>query len=194
MSVITPASAASLDALRQDLRTRTGRGSSALLGGTLLWATFGILGLVLPDRPERALLYLFGAGALFPLSLLLARVRGLDPFARGNPLGTLAGLLGAVQVLYIPVLLGAYYLIPDAVPWFLGVLVGAHLLPFAWLHGSTGYLTAAIGTTTAAGLSGWLTAEHAHITTPFSVTAVLAVASVLLLRESRTDRHTPTSA
>ena len=178
----------SLSSLRQDLRVRTARGSSALLGGALLWTAFGLLGLVLPDQSERALVYLFGAGLLFPLSLAMARLRGLDPFATGNPLGMLAGLLGAVQILYIPVLLGTYFLAPEAVPWFLGVLVGAHLLPFAWLFGSAGYLLAAVGTTIAAGLTGWLTSAQSHVTTPFAVASVLAAATAVLLRECRADR------
>lgn len=131
----------------------------------------------------------FGAGVLFPLSLLLARLRGLDTSAQGNPLGVLAGLLGAVQILYIPVLLGAYYLAPDAVPWFLGALVGAHLLPFGWLYGGAGYLLAAVGTTAAAGLTGRLPLDGTYVSTPFAVAAVLAAPTMLLLRESRADHQ-----
>ncbi len=180
----------SLGALRQDLRLRTDRGSSALLAATAVWAVLGGLAVVLPDGPERALVFLFGAGALFPLSLLLARVRGLDAFARGNPLGTLGGVLGAVQVLYVPVLVGVYHMTPDAVPWILGVLVGAHLLPFAWLFGGHGYVVASVGTTAAAGLSGWLAPGAAHVAAPLAVAAALAVGSVLVLRESRADATT----
>lgn len=188
MTTTTPANPADLDTLRQDLRARTARGSSALLGGIGLWIAFAILGLVLPAGPDRALIYLFGAGALFPLSLLIARLRGLDPWAQDNPLGTLAGMLGAVQLLYIPVMLGVFFLAPGAVPWFLGVLVGAHLLPFVWVYGGSGYLVAAVGTAAVAGLTGWIVPEHAYTATPLAVAAVLAVAAALVHREGRTDR------
>lgn len=105
----------SLAELRDELRVRTAQGSSALLGGILLRTGFGILGLVLPQGSTRRSPTLLGGGLLFPLSLVIARFRRLDPVAAGNPLGVLAGLLGAVQVLYIPVMLGAYFRLPAGV-------------------------------------------------------------------------------
>ena len=48
---------------------RTERGIDLILSGGVLWSVSGILGLLLPESPERTLAYLFGAGLLFPLGL-----------------------------------------------------------------------------------------------------------------------------
>lgn len=41
---------------------------------------------------------MLGDGTLFPLSIVIARLRRLDPCAKGNPLGVLGGLLGDVII------------------------------------------------------------------------------------------------
>ncbi len=113
---------------RHDLARRTRCGIAYILAGVLLWTIFGALGLTLPDSPRNGLIYLFGAGLLWPLGLAIGAALKLDLFARGNPLTSLAGLLGGVQILFIPLMIGAYVTTPQAVPWYLAVLVGAHLL------------------------------------------------------------------
>lgn len=178
-----------LKQLKQDLARRSGRGISNIIAGVILWSLFGLLGLVVPDVPQRALIYLFGAGLLLPLGLLLGRLLKLDLLAPDNPLARLGGLIGAVQILFIPLMLGAYATTPQLVPWYLGVLVGAHFLPFAWLYDSRAYLVLAIGTTAAAALTGWLLPAHTFVATPLAVAAVLLVGARLLWGEQRTAPH-----
>ncbi|GAA4114012.1 hypothetical protein FB556_0788 [Enteractinococcus coprophilus] len=175
--------------LRQDLSHRTGRGLNAIVAGIVLWSTFTVLGVVLSDSFVLALAYVFGAGALFPLSLLVAKFLKLDPFASGNPLGTLAGLLGAVQVLFIPLMIGAVLAVPTMVPWFLAVLVGAHFLPFSWVYSSRAYLIAAISMPVAAGSYAWLLPASVPIVVPAAVTAILILVAVLLSRENAKTRN-----
>ena len=182
-------SAEGLTHLRQDLSRRTGRGLNAIVAGILLWATFTILGVFISDSFVLALAYVFGAGTLFPLSLLVAKLLRLDPFASGNPLGTLAGLLGAVQVLFIPLMIGAVLTVPTMVPWFLAVLVGAHFLPFSWVYTSRAYLIAAISMPLTAGLCAWLFPVAVPIVVPSIVTAVLILVAVLLSKENAKTRN-----
>ncbi len=51
---------------KHDLARRSRRGITNIGAGVLLWTTFGVLGMVLPPSPQRALIYLFGAGMLLP--------------------------------------------------------------------------------------------------------------------------------
>jgi hypothetical protein len=81
-------------------------------------------------------------------------------------------------------MIGAYVTTPQAVPWYLAVLVGAHFLPFAWLYDSRAYVFCAVATVAAAGLSAWMLPAATYIVTPFAVAAVLAVTVVLLVRQS----------
>jgi hypothetical protein len=171
-----------LQTLRQDLAARSGRGVPAIAAGAGLWATFGFVGLILTDVGVLAVICLAGAGLLWPLGLLIARAQRLDPFARGNPLGQLAGLLGAVQILFIPVMIGVYRLDPGSVPGTLAVLVGAHLLPFAWVYCSRAYLCCSLAIV-AAGAGAGAAANYAA--TSFLTAAVLTLTAVALRRGHR---------
>jgi len=186
---------ATLAELRADVSARTGRGINAIVAGIGLWTVFAILGVLVHSEFVLALCYVFGSGLLFPLSLVVAKLMHLDTYAKGNPLGTLAGLTGAVQILFIPLMLGAVFLVPTAVPWFLAVLVGAHFLPFAWLFASRAYVVAAIAIPVAAGLIGLLgpvllpaAAAIVPIAAPLSVVVILAVVAILLSKENAADR------
>jgi len=190
-STVTPApadlAAAPLDELRAHLARATGRGVSALGAGVGLWTVFAAVGALVPDATIRALVIVFGSGLLFPLSMLVARMLQLDYFAKGNPLGPLAGIVGAVQVLFIPLMVGATFTTPDAVPWYLAVLVGAHLLPYAWLYFSRTYLVTAIAIPVAAGVVGGLLGWSA-VGAPLVTAGILLVASVSLARRNRAER------
>lgn len=173
---------------KQQYAVRTHRGADLVLGGVLLWSVFGGLGLLLPESPERALVYLFGAGLLLPLGLLIAAARGRDLLVRDNPLSMLAGLLGAVKILFIPLMLGAYFLVPEAVPWFLEVLVGAHFLPFSWLYDSPAYLFCSVAITAVSAGTGLLLPAADFTATPFAVALALLATVALLARERRVTR------
>ncbi len=183
-----------LQTMKRDLARRSWRGLPNILAAVGLWTVFGALGMILPDTPQRALIYLFGAGLLLPFGLLIAALLRVDLFARGNPLALLGGYLGGLQILFIPLMVGAYLATPQFVPWYLGVLVGAHFLPFAWLYDSRAYLLGSIVTAIAAALTGWLLPALTYVATPFAVVAALLLTSLLLWRERMGDTANPVVA
>ena len=63
-----------VQAAKHDLAQRTRCGLAYILAGVLLWMVFGVLGLALPDSPRNGLIYLFGAGLLWPLGLAIGAV------------------------------------------------------------------------------------------------------------------------
>ncbi|OAV62356.1 DUF7010 family protein [Enteractinococcus helveticum] len=184
MTTALATSAEGLSHLRRDISQRTGRGLNAIVAGILLWTTFTILGTLITDTDILALVYVFGAGVLFPLSLLVAKPLRLDPFAKGNPLGVLAGLLGAAQILFVPLMIGATLAVPAMVPWFLAVLVGAHFLPFSWVYDSRAYIFAAVSIPIVVGLIAWLLPSTVALTVPASVAVLLILTAVLLRGEN----------
>ena len=113
----------------------TGRGINNIIAGVLLWGGLGLLGLILSDtlfisnQWHKAIIYLLGAGLLFPLGLLVGYLMRIDTFAKGHPMAKLSGLIGGMQIVFIPIMLGAYFTSPEHVPWYLASLVGAHFLP-----------------------------------------------------------------
>lgn len=183
-----------LQTMKLDLARRSRRGLPNILAAVGLWSAFGVLGMMLPDTPQRALIYLFGAGLLLPLGLLIAALLRIDLFARGNPLALLGGYLGGLQILFIPLMIGAYLATPQFVPWYLGVLVGAHFLPFAWLYESRAYLFGSIVTAIAAALTGWLLPTQTYVATPVAVVTALLLTALLLRRECMGDTAHPAAA
>lgn len=174
--------------MKANLACRTRRGINNIIAGIGLWTVFGFLGIVLPDSPRKALIYLFGAGMLFPLGLLVGSLMKLDIFAKGNPLGLLAGYLGGLQILFFPLMIGAYFATPNMVPWYLGVLVGAHFLPFAWVFDSKTYLIGSVMISLLSGLVGWLFPNSTFVVAPFVIAFCLVLLALGLTQENRVQR------
>lgn len=179
---------ATLAELRADISARAGRGINAIITGIGLWTVFAILGMLIPNEFVLGLCYLFGSGLLFPLSLVVAKAMKLDTYAKGNGLGPLAGIIGAVQILYIPLMVGAIILLPATVPWFLAVLVGAHFLPYAWLFSSRAYVFASVSIPIISGLIGLLFPAAVPIASPAAVVVLLAITAGMLARENAADK------
>lgn len=175
----------------------TQRGINNILGGVILWTAFGVLSLLLPERlpltnqPHEAIVYLLGAGLLFPLGLLIGQWMGIDTFAKGHPMSLLSGLIGGLQILFIPVMLGAYFKSPENVPWYLASLVGAHFLPFYWVYDSVAYLIGAFGLVAVAVVAGLFAPALTFVIVPFGVALVLLVVALRKLARSRTNRCSP---
>ena len=171
----------------------TGRGINNIIAGVMLWGTLGALGIVLPDtlsvagQWHKAIFYLFGAGLLFPLGLLVGYLMKVDTFARGHPMAKLSGLIGGMQILFIPIMLGVYFASPAHVPWVLASLVGAHLLPFYWVYDSRAYLFGSLGLVTMAAGTGFVMPAQSFVIVPFGVVLVLAGMAVMLWRANKQD-------
>jgi hypothetical protein len=185
----------SFDALRAEFIQRTRRGIAFIGAGVIVWTLFGILGIVLPE-PIRPFIYLFGAGVQFPAGILLATLLKHDWQSKGSPFALLPGLVGGLQILFAPVVIMTWVKHPELLPGYLGVLVGAHFLPFVWLYKSRTYLFLSIGITLTAAATGLLLTASAYRLTPFSVAAILAVATLMLHSENtkNASQVQPTSA
>jgi hypothetical protein len=123
---------ASLDAIRADFELRTNRAMSLPIAGLLVWSGIAVLGLALPQK-QSVFVLAFGTGAIFPIALLIARLRGEELISNKN---LLAGLMGAcvlmvnlLWVLHIPLLVRA----PSFVPLSVGVALGLHWVVYSWI-------------------------------------------------------------
>jgi len=174
-----------LSAARDDVWGRTDGGLRFLLAAVVVWITLGILGVVGVTEQSVALVYLGAAGLVFPLALLL----GHDVLARANPLARLGALLSGLQVLLLPILLWALLHEPSVVPWFLGTLTSAQLLPFGWLYGGRAYpIGAILGVAVAAG-TGFAFPLLTFLLTPFAIAAVFGLTALLIAHQSQHRRR-----
>jgi len=169
--------------LSEGLAASSKRGLPMIIAGVLFWLAAGLSGFL--DRAIAVWVYLYGIGLIFPLGILLARLMNIDLFAKGNPLGGLAGAVGGMQILFAPVVLLVLFQLPDYMPFTVGVLTGAHFLPFAVIYGSRAYAFLSAATVAGAALTGFFAHAHTFLATPFTLTAVYAAACLWLVKENR---------
>ncbi|PFD41346.1 hypothetical protein CN285_12635 [Bacillus cereus] len=169
---------------KKDLAQKTKRGFPVVLAGFLFWIIASITGVVLSEK-QVVWVYLIGMGCVFPFGLMLAAILKIDMFAKGNPLGTLGGVIGAINVLNIPLVLLAYFQFPEWLPFVVAVLVGVHFLPYVWIYESKSYGLLSVGTVLVTSVCGILFAEKGFTVIPLAVTVVYLITLISLSIENK---------
>ncbi|EZP76757.1 hypothetical protein H839_09183 [Parageobacillus genomosp. 1] len=169
--------------LKKDLSMETGLGYPVFLAGILFWLFVGISSFVV--TPETLVwMYVFGIGAIMPLAILISKLLRIN-FLSSNPLSTVAGLVGGVQLFFAPLVIMIVLHQPDWVPFAIGVLAGAHFLPYVWIYDSKVYLFQTITTVFAASFFGIVFMELSFYIVPFAISIVYGVTILLLIRQHR---------
>jgi len=174
--------ALTLEQLRDDFEMRSKGAFSMPIAGVIVWSIVAVLGYLLPSTTSVFAL-VFATGAIFPLALGFAQLRGEQLTSRENPLAALMGasvlMVNLLWGLHIPLLLHA----PEFVPLSLGIGLGLHWIVYSWItqHG-LGYRHAIFRTI---GLVGtwWLFPERRVSACASAV--VLAYAFTLIEMRSR---------
>lgn len=124
--------ALTLDTLRQDFERRANRSMSMPIAGLVVWALVGLAGLALPLRPA-VLVMVAATGAIFPIALAVARLRGEALISNPNPLARLMGLcivmVNLLWAVHLPLMASA----PGFVPLTLGIALGLHWIVYSWI-------------------------------------------------------------
>ncbi|EJS06017.1 hypothetical protein IKO_02673 [Bacillus cereus VDM034] len=169
---------------RRDLAQKTKKGFPVILAGLLLWSIASITGVFLSEK-QVVWVYLIGMGCVFPFGLMLAAVLKIDMFAKGNPLGTLAGVIGGINVLNIPFVLLAYFQFPEWLPFVVAMLIGVHFVPYVWIYESKSYGLLSVGTVLVTSVCGILFAEKGFIVIPMAVTVIYFITLISLSIENK---------
>ncbi len=123
-----------LEALRADFDARSKGSMSMPVAGALVWAAVAVMGMLLPANTAIVVL-VFATGAIFPVALVIAQVRGERLMDRVNPLSRLMGacvlMVNLLWGVHIPLLLRA----PEFVPLSLGIGLGLHWMVYSWIIG-----------------------------------------------------------
>jgi hypothetical protein len=138
--------ASRLDELRADFLANTTL--SMPIAGMIFWGVVALASLRLPPQ-NVALLVLFGSGMVFPLGVLIDRLRGRTMRAGtgGNPvMGMFFQSLGMVTLLW-PLVLVAAYTARDPNLYVLGgaILMGMIWIPYGWAADDRAGMEHAIG-------------------------------------------------
>jgi hypothetical protein len=171
-----------LDQTRADFERRSNRSLSMPIAGAIVWASVGVLGLLLPQRIAIYAL-LFGTGAIFPLAMAIAALRGEQLLSNSNPLAKLMGacvfMVNLLWALHIPLVLRA----PIFVPLSVGIGLGLHWVVYSWItRHPVGYVHAA-GRTVAVLIAWWM--FQGNVVTACAAAVVLAYAYAIYAMATR---------
>ena len=175
---------ARLDELKLEIIRSSRRGYPILLAGALFFASLAILPALVTLQTVR-LLWVLGLVIIFPLGIMIGRLLGIEVITRHNPLGTLGGLIAGTQMFYLPVFMAVYQFKPELLPLTIGLLGGAHFLPYAWLYNSRAYMFTAFAMGAAAFVLGGLFMSSALRLVPIALALIYIIATVWLLAENR---------
>lgn len=173
--------------VKKDLITRTKRGVAMFYVGAGYWLLMGILSFFDLHIKLLGLFYLIGAGMLFPLGILVSQLLKIDFFAKDNPLSGMAGILGAVQLLFAPILVLIFMEQVEWLPFFVAVLTGAHFLPFSSLYDSRAYIFQSVAVVMMATVVGFLFRDGLYSILPFALSAIYLTTCFLLQGENRKE-------
>ncbi len=134
-----------MNTIRKDLARRNKRGLPFIMASVILWIGILVVWLLpIQNILTRNLLTFFCTAPLMPLAFVFSKFLKAEFSAKDNPLNNLGILFSINQFLYILIAMWAYAAAPTNMVMLLGMIFGAHLLPFAWLYQSTAYLIMSI--------------------------------------------------
>lgn len=122
----------SLGVIRADFEREMNRSVSMPMAGAIVWTVVAIVSLRF-DVATSALILMFATGAIFPVALLIAKVRNERLMSSNNPLAKLMGMcvlmINLLWALYIPLFL----LKPSYVILGVGIGAGLHWIVYSWI-------------------------------------------------------------
>jgi hypothetical protein len=179
--------------LSMELSAEAGKGYPMFIAGIIFWLMMGVGGLFVPQQ-IMVWVYLFGIGLVLPLGILVSKVVHVNFLATHNPLSTIGGLVGGIQICFAPIIILIAYQQPDWIPFVVGVLTGAHFLPYAAIYQSKGYIFQTVATVLAASVIGFGWMDQAYLLIPFSLIIVYSITLVWLMKEAKVVKEKWTTA
>lgn len=170
--------------LRMELSAEAGKGYPMFIAGVIFWLLMGVGGFFVPQQ-IMVWVYLFGIGLVLPLGILVSKLIHVNFLATHNPLSTIGGLVGGIQIFFAPIIILVAYQQPDWIPFIVGVLTGAHFLPYVAIYRSKAYIFQTVATVVAASLIGFGLMDQAYLLIPFSLVIVYSITLFWLLKEAK---------
>ncbi|WP_448556832.1 DUF7010 family protein [Thalassotalea montiporae] len=121
-----------LDDYRSEFEQSSNRSVSMPIAGTIIWGVIALLSTQF-DQAIAVYILLFATGGIFPLALMISKLRKENLVSSTNPLAKLMGLcvlmVNLLWAVHIPLLLNA----PEFVPMTLGIGLGLHWVVYSWI-------------------------------------------------------------
>lgn len=121
-----------LDEMRTEFELSANRSVSMPIAGAIVWFIVAMLSTQVDER-NGSLILLFGSGAIFPIALLVARLRNEGLVTAVNPLAKLMGLSVLMVNLLWAVHVPMFIIVPEFVPLSIGIGLGLHWIVYSWI-------------------------------------------------------------
>ena len=133
-----------LEEMRVDCASRQKKGLHFILASVIIWTAVFLVHLTsLPMLTKNLLTFCFTA-PLMPLAYMISKFIHVDFTNKGNPLTNLGLLFSLNQLLYLLIAMWVYPTVPEKMVMVLGMIFGAHLLPYGWLYKSRSYMVLSV--------------------------------------------------
>jgi hypothetical protein len=120
------------------------KGLHFILASIIIWSAVFLVHLTsLPILTKNLLTFCLTA-PLMPLAYMISRIIQVDFTNKANPLTNLGVLFSLNQMLYLLIAMWVYPTLPEKMVMVLGMIFGAHLLPYSWLYKSRSYLVMSV--------------------------------------------------
>ena len=173
-----------LNELKEELIINSKKAYPLFISGFIYWGIMVILGQFFSDK-QTALFYILGMGSIFPVAMLIGKMLKVSFATSKSPLATLAGIIGGIQIFFLPVWIVTYIEHYEYVPMMVGILAGSHFLPYVWIYKSKAYLFLTFGTAKAAFVFGYIFIENSFLFVPLSQAIMHLITAFWLIRESK---------
>lgn len=180
---LSPPKGATLVELQDHIIEVAQRGYPILVAGSAFFLVLAAIGATVPQR-TLGLVWIFGMMVIFPTGVMLGALLRINVMTRDNPLGTLGGLVAAVQAFFIPVFIVVYQFTPQYLPLAVGLLGGAHFLPYSWIYRSRAYIFVSVGTGLASLVAGTVAVPSSYTLVPLAIALIFAGGVVWIRREN----------
>ncbi|MFQ5401681.1 MAG: hypothetical protein ACE5E7_19045 [Anaerolineae bacterium] len=121
-----------LNKMRREFEASANRSISMPIAGAIVWFTVALLSTQVGEQMS-ALILLFGSGTIFPIALLVAKLRNEALITAVNPLAKLLGLsilmVNLLWAVHIPLFLTS----PELVLLSIGIGLGLHWIVYSWI-------------------------------------------------------------
>jgi hypothetical protein len=133
-----------LDELLFDCASKQKKGLHFILASVIIWSGVFLIHLTSLPILTKNLLTFCVTAPLMPLAYLISKIIKVDFTNKENPLTNLGLLFSLNQLLYLLIAMWVYPTIPEKMVMILGMIFGAHLLPYSWLYKSRSYMVMAV--------------------------------------------------
>jgi len=128
-----------LDQMKMDCAVKQKKGIHFIIASVLIWTAITVVhSTALPILTKNFYTFCLTA-PLMPLAYAISKLIKVDFTNKGNPLTKLGLLFSLNQLLYLLIAMWVYPTVPEKMVMVLGIIFGAHLLPFGWLYSSKTY-------------------------------------------------------